>query len=199
MMQRDFSTTVPSLARSIATGAIGFGLVSLCVFATVAYAERWMYQNLGLWGAYLTWTVLFIVLSGAVFGSLVVGRWRLPKFYLLFGLAFFAYAVAWVIAYFVLRNTAGELVGALAGSVLMALVFAGGFGSLGSALKLSAVLFVSNCLGYFLGSALNEAFGSQTAMLLWGAAYGLFFGAGIGAALQLVQQETSRSWARERS
>ncbi|HEX7334270.1 MAG TPA: hypothetical protein VF290_22380 [Pyrinomonadaceae bacterium] len=189
MMQRDFSTTVPSLGRSIATGAIGFGLVSLCVFATVAYAERWMYQNLGLWGAYLAWTVLFIVLSGAVFGSLVVGRWRLPKFYLLFGLAFFAYAVAWIIAYFVLRNTAGELVGALAGSVLMALVFAGGFGSLGSTLKLSAVLFVSNCLGYFSGSALNEAFGGQTGMLLWGVAYGLFFGAGIGAALHLVQRE----------
>ena len=192
MMQRDFSTTVPSFARSIATGAIGFTLVSLCVFATVAYAERWMYQNLGLWGAYLSWTVLFILLSGAVFGSLVVGRWRLPKFYLLFGLAFFAYAVAWIVAYFVLRNTAGELVGALAGSILMALVFAGGFGSLGSTLKLSAVLFVSNCLGYFLGSALNETLGGQIGMLSWGAAYGLFFGAGMGAALQLVQQETSK-------
>ena len=109
MMHRDVSTTIPSLARSIVTGAIGFCLVSLAVFATVAFAERWMYQNLGLWGAYLTWTVLFIVLSGAVFGSLVVGRWRLPKFYLLFGLAFFAYAAAWIIAYFILRNTAGEL------------------------------------------------------------------------------------------
>ena len=183
-------TKLSSLTRSIATGAIGFGLVSLCVFATVAFAERWMYQNLGLWGAYLTWTVLFLVLSGAVFGSLVVIRWRLPKFYLLFGLAFFAYAVAWIIAYFVLRNTAGELLGALAGSVLMALVFAAGFGSLRSMVKLSAVLFVSNSLGYFLGSALNEAFGGQIGMLLWGVAYGVFFGAGIGAALQLVQQET---------
>jgi hypothetical protein len=26
-------------------------------------------------------------------------------------------------------------------------------------------------------------------MLLWGVAYGLFFGAGIGAALQMVQQQ----------
>ena len=182
------STTIPSLTRSIVTGAVGFGLVSLVVFATVAYAERWMYQNLGLSGAYLTWTVLFIVLSGAVFGSLVVGRWRLPKFYLLFGLAFLAYAVAWIIAYFVLRNAAGELIGALAGSVLMAIVFAVGFGSVRSIVKLSAVLFVSNCLGYFLGSALNDSFGSQTGMLLWGVAYGLFFGAGIGATLHLVQQ-----------
>ena len=186
------SIAVPSLTKSIATGAIGFGMVSLAVFATVAFAERWMYQNLGLWGAYVTWTVLFIVLSGAVFGSLVVGRWRLPKFYVLFGLAFFAYAVAWIIAYFVLRNTAGELVGSLAGSVLMAVVFATGFGSLRSTLKLSAVLFVSNCLGYFTGSALNESFGGQTGMLMWGVAYGLFFGAGIGAALHLVQQGSRR-------
>ena len=185
-------TKLLGLTRSIATGAIGFGLVSLCVFATVAFAERWMYQNLGLWGAYLTWTVLFIVLSGAVFGSLVVIRWRLPRFYLLFGLAFFAYAAAWIIAYFVLRNAAGELIGSLAGSVLMAIVFAAGFGSLRSTLKLSAVLFVSNSLGYFLGSALNEAFGGQIGMLFWGVAYGLFFGAGIGAALQLVQQQRLR-------
>ena len=57
------STTIPSLSKSIATGAIGFGLVSLFVFATVAYGERRMYQNLGMLGAYLTWTVTFIVLS----------------------------------------------------------------------------------------------------------------------------------------
>ena len=179
---------VPSLARSIATGAIGFGVVSLAVFATVAFGERWMYRTLGLLGAYIAWTVLFIVLSGAVFGSLVVGRWRLPKFFLLFGLAFFAYAAGWVLAYFTLRNSAGEWLGSLAGSVLMALVFAAGFGSLRSTVKLSAALLVSHSLGYFLGSALNNFFGGPVGMLLWGVAYGLCFGAGIGAALQLVQQ-----------
>ena len=189
MDQQNISPATPSLARSIATGAIGFGLVSVCVFATVAFAERWMYQTLGLLGAYLAWTVLFILLSGAVFGSLVVVRWRLPKFYFLFGLAFFAYAVGWVIAYFTLRNTAGEWLGSLAGSVLMAIVFAAGFGRLGSTLKLSAVLFVSNSLGYFLGSALNNSIGGRPGMLLWGVAYGVFFGAGIGAALHFVQQQ----------
>ena len=179
---------VPSLARSIATGAIGFGLVSLRVFATVAFAERWMYQTLGLAGAYLAWTLLFILLSGAVFGSLVVVRWRLPRFYFLFGLAFFAYAAGWTIAYFTLRNGAGEWLGSLAGSVLMALVFAAGFGALPSTLKLSAVLFVSNSLGYFIGSALNNSVGGRPGMLLWGVADGLFFGAGIGAVLHRVQQ-----------
>ncbi|HEU4833418.1 MAG TPA: hypothetical protein VFS90_03345 [Pyrinomonadaceae bacterium] len=177
-----------SLAKSIATGAIGFGLVSLCVFATVAFAERWMFQNLGLFGSYITWIVLFILLSGVVFGSLVVvDRWRLPKFYLLWAVAFFAYAAAWMIAYFSLGRTLGELIGALAGSVLMALVIATGFRTFGSIVKLSAVLFVSNTLGYFLGVALFDSLSAPAGMLLFGVVYGLFFGAGIGAALQLAQ------------
>lgn len=191
MVERDqsLSTSVPSLARSIITGAIGFAVVSLGVFATVAFAERWMYRNLGPMGSYLAWTVMFILISGGAFGSLVVGRWRLPRFYLLFGLAFFAYASGWMIAYFNMRNPTGELAGALAGSILMAVVFAAGFRSLRSIPKLSALLFVSNSLGYFLGSALNNSFGGRLGMLLWGAAYGLFFGAGIGATLQLVQRQ----------
>jgi hypothetical protein len=180
---------VPSLPRSIATGAIGFALVSLCVFATVAFAERWMYRTFTMLGAYLVWTVLFILLGGAVLGSLVTGRWRLPKFYLLFGLAFFAYAVGWIIAYFVLRNTVGEVVGSIAGSILMALVFAAGFGALRSTVKLSGVLFVSNFLGYFLGAAILDSLRSSMGMLLFGVVYGLLFGAGIGAVLHMVQQE----------
>jgi hypothetical protein len=183
------SKPVPSLNSSIATGAIGFGVVSLSVFATVAFAERWMFQNLGLLGSYLAWIVLFILLSGAVFGSLVVVRWQLPKFYLLFGIAFFAYAAAWMIAYFKLGRTAGEAVGSLVGSILMALVFAAGFGAMKSILKLCAVLFVSNFFGYFAGAALFDSLSEPAGMLLFGVVYGLFFGAGIGAALHLVQRQ----------
>ena len=178
---------VPSLTRSLLTGALGFGAASLCVFATVAFAERWMYVNLGLYGAYLAWTVLFILLGGAVLGSLVTGRWRLPKFYPLFALAFFAYAVGWVAAYFRSPGAAGEWIGSLVGSLMMALVFAIAFGALPSLLKLFAVLFVANSAGYFLGSALNNYFGGREGMLLWGAAYGLFLGAGIGAVLWFAQ------------
>ena len=181
---------VPSFSRSIATGAIGFGLVSLGVFATVAFAERWMVRNLGLMGAYLAWTVLFIALAGAVFGSLVAGRWRLPRFYLLFGLAFFAYAAAWVVAYFSLGRATGEVVGSVAGSILMAIVFAAGFGALNSIAKLSAVLFGSNFVGYFLGSMLFFYLRPPTGMLLFGAVYGLIFGAGIGAALYFAQRQS---------
>ena len=177
----------PSLTRSLVTGALGFGAASLCVFATVAFAERWMYVNLGLYGAYLAWTVLFILLGGAVLGSLVAGRWRLPKFYLLFAGAFFAYAAGWVAAYFSSPGASGEWIGSLVGSLLMALVFALAFRALSSLPKLFAVLFVANSAGYFLGSALNNYFGGREGMLLWGAAYGLFLGAGIGAALWLAQ------------
>ena len=147
-------------------------------------------------GAYVAWTVLFILLGGAVLGSLVVGRWRLPKFYLLYGLAFFFYAVGWVLAYFVLRDGAGEWVGSLAGSFLMAFVFAAGFGVMRSMLKFAALLFVANSVGYFLGLALNASFGGSTGMLLWGAAYGLFLGAGIGAVLHFAQIQ---SWKPENS
>ena len=181
------SRAVPPLSRAVIIGGLGFGLASLCVFATVAYAERWLYINLGLWGAYLLWTVLFILLGGAALGSLVVGRWRLPKFYLLYGIAFFAYAVGWVAAYFILRNSAGEWLGSAAGSILMALVFAGGFRAMRSTAKLSVVLFIANSLGYFAGSALNDYVGGKSGMLLWGISYGLCLGAGIGAALHLAQ------------
>ena len=178
---------VPSFARSLVTGGIGFCLVSVCVFATVAFAERWMYMRLGLFGAYLAWTALFILLGGGVLGSLVVGRWRLPRFYLLFGAAFFAYAVGWVGAYFLLRGAAGEWVGSLAGSLLMGLVLAAGFGVAHSALKLSVIIFAANSVGYFLGSALNETVRGHVGMLLWGVMYGLWLGAGLGAALYFAQ------------
>src|SRR4030095_3429157 len=118
----------PSLTEALVKGGVGFAVVSLCVFATVAFAERWMYLHLGLGGAYVTWTALFILLGGAALGSIVVGRWGLPKFFLLFGLAFFAYAAGWVAAYFTLHGMLGEWVGSLAGSILMALVFAVSFG-----------------------------------------------------------------------
>lgn len=177
-----------SLIHFLLTGGLGFALVSLCVFATVAFAERWMYTHLGFFGAYLAWTALFILLGGGVLGSLVVGRWRLPKFYLLFGLAFFAYAAGWVGAYFLLRGPAGEWVGSLAESLLMGSVLAIGFGVTRSALMLSAVLFVANSAGYFLGSALNDSVGGRAGMLLWGAAYGLCLGAGLGSVIHLAQK-----------
>ena len=178
------------LSRAVLRGGIGFCLVSLAVFATVAFGERWMYRRLGELGAYIAWTLAFILLGGAVLGSLVVeGRWRLPKFYLLWGLAFFAYAAGWVCAYFMLRGAAGEWIGSLLGSLLMTVVFALGFSAARLIPKLSALLFIANSAGYFLGSTINDQLGGRPGMLLWGIIYGLFLGAGIGAVLGLLQNK----------
>jgi hypothetical protein len=191
------NSNVPSLGRSILLGAVCFAVVSLCVFATVAFGERWMYRNIGELGAYLVWTALFILLGGAAFGPILVGRWRLPRFYLLFGLAFFAYAIGWVAVFFAMPDERGEWLGSLVAAVLMALVFAAGFGVMRSVLKFSVVLFIAHCLGYFTGLMLNVYLGGgRSGMLLWGLMYGLGLGAGIGAVLHFAQ---TQRWTRENS
>ena len=144
-----------SLRKSLLIGGIGFSLVSLAVFATVAFAERWMYTHLGVAGAYIVWTILFMLLGGRVFSLLSVEPNRVLRFHALFGAAFFSCAVGWVGAYFIVRGAFGEWLGSFLGSALMALVIAAGFGVLRSAPGLSALLFVTNSAGYFLGSVLK--------------------------------------------
>jgi hypothetical protein len=181
-------SSIPSLGRSIMIGSIGFCLASLCVFATVAFAERWMYRNLGLSGAYVTWTVLFIFLGGALLSPLVIGPGRLWRFQLVFGMAFLLYAVGWVGSYFTLRGVAGEWAGSLIGSILMALVIALAFGVMNTFFSQAAALFIANSAGYFLGDMLNNSIRGETGMLLWGVIYGLCLGAGLGLSIYLAQK-----------
>jgi len=181
------SAPIPSLKQSLLTGSLGFTGASLIVFATVAFAERWMYRNLGLAGAYLTWTLLFIALGAALLSPLVIGPGRLRRFFWLFAAAFLLYAAGWVGAYFSLRGTVGEWVGSLAGSLLMALVIAAGFGALNAFPRLFAVLLLTNSVGYFLGAWLDSAIRGRAGMILWGVAYGLLLGAGIGWSLYIAQ------------
>jgi hypothetical protein len=185
------SNAAPSLMRSLVFGSVWFGLASLCVFATVAFAERWMYSRLSLTGAYLAWTTLFILLGGTALRPLTVGAKPAGRFYLIFALSFFVYAAGWIGAYFTLRGAVGEWAGSLAGSALMALVFAAGFGVLRFIARVFSVLFAANSVGYFAGSAINNAVGSKAGMLLWGGAYGLCLGAGLGAVLYLVQRDAA--------
>ncbi len=176
-----------TLNQSIGFGAVGFGLASFLVFATVAFGERWMYRNLGLTGAYVCWTLLFILAGGGVLSRLVIGPGRLARFYALFSVAFLAYAVGWVGAYFTMSNKTGEWLGSIAGSVLMGLILAWAFGALRFSLKVITVLFVANSIGYFLGDFLNNTLRGKAGMLAWGIAFGLGLGAGLGAALYFAQ------------
>ena len=170
----------PTLRRSLLTGALGFCLASLCVFATVAFAERWMYARLGLYGAYIAWTALFILLGGGALGTLAVGRWRLPRFYsaLRTGLLRVRRRLGRRLLHAPRR---GGRVGRFArrvrphGLCLRARVRRGALGT-----ELLGRAFRSEPIGYFLGSALNDAVGGRAGMLLWGAAYGLAWAPGSG-------------------
>ena len=177
--------------RAALRGALGFGLASLVVFGTVAFGERWMYQTLGLYGAYAAWTLLFIIPSGAALRSLVVEPVRRRTFPLLFAAAFFLYAVGWMAGYFILRKSWGEqpaeLVASLLGSALLALMLSAGLRAVRRFGLLFGILFAANTAGYFLGGALLFALGRPVGMLLWGAVYGVLLGAGLGAAIHAAQ------------
>jgi hypothetical protein len=185
--QNGAPSSIPSLGRSLLIGSFGFCFASLFVFATVAFAERWMYRNLGLSGAYGAWTVLFIFLGGASLSPLVIGLDRLWRFQIVFGMAFLLYAVGWVASYFTLRGIAGEWAGSLMGSVFMALVIASAFGVMKTFFAQTAALFITNSAGYFLGDLLNNSIHGKTGMLLWGVIYGLCLGAGLGLSIFLAQ------------
>lgn len=179
------------LLRAALQGSLGFGLASLAVFATVAFGEGWMYKQLGLWGAYLTWTVLFIGLGGGALLPLVSPQWRGGRFFGLFGLAFFLYSVAWVAAYFLAKGRLGEWLGSLAGSLVLGQVFVVGFKVRNAPLRFAAILFLANSVGYFAGSALNDAFARPLGMLLWGGVYGFCLGAGLGVILELAPRQAA--------
>jgi hypothetical protein len=187
---------VPTLGESLLFASLGFLGASLLVYGTVAFAERWMYNKLGLGLAYTVWAALFILAGGAALSRLVIGPGRLPRFYLLFTLAFFLYAAGWVAAYFTLRNGWGELLGSLIGTLLIAAIFAWGFGAWSRLLKIWLVLFASHTAGYFIGSFLNSTVGGKTGMMLWGVSYGWLFGLGLGYAIYAAQRETRNALAK---
>jgi len=187
--QSDAASTPLSLKRFILTGGIGFSVASLCVFASVAIAQGWLYHHLGVTAAYLVWIVLFIVLGGISLNSLVVEKHRRSRFYVTFAVAFLAYGISWMAAYFTFQNSIGEWLGSLAGSVCMTLIFAAWFGAMRSAPSLCALLFIANSIGYFVGSLLFYSFRHVVGLLVWGPFYGFCLGAGLGAVFYIAQSK----------
>ena len=182
-------TRFPSLKQSLLHGSLGFGLASTVVFAIVRCGAPWMHQYFGVLGPYLIATVLFVLLVGGILSRLVIGPRRLARFYMLFSVAFLSYAACWVVAYLTLSGLSGELLGSVAGTSLMAVVLAGAFGAKKALLRLIPALVLANLAGYFLGRLLfYGALGGNLGMILFGACYGLGFGAGLGYALFLIQE-----------
>jgi len=171
-------------------GALGFGVVSTLVFSTVAFAERWMYQNLTVPGAYVVWTVMFLVLAPMAFIGIVPSNHR-RIFPLWFNAAFLAYCALWCAGWFLSPNTLGEVVGCIAGSIALTGVLVWR-GYVGKSLPVAGVvLAICNLIGYFAGGYLNAKLGGPAGMLIWGLMFGAGTGAGIGAILRSDQKSSS--------
>lgn len=179
------------LRPAIAVGAFGFGVASLFVFASVAFAERWFYQTFGLYGAYVAWTLLFFLPPALALQRLVEHPARRRTFVPLFAVAFVLYAVGWTAGYMLLRHRIGEqpseVVASAAGSLLLALVLSAGLGVMRRFARNFLILLAANTLGYFVGGALYFALGRPWGMVLWGVAYGLALGSALGTVMRLSQ------------
>jgi len=160
-------------------GAARFGLVSLVVFATVAFAEAAMVRTLGLVGAYTVWTVLFLGGGGVLLAPLVPG-FRRTVFVGWFTVAFLAYALLWCAAWFASPNRLGEWLGAIAGVAAMAGVLRRGGICTRPVWAATAVLALGNASGYFAGDALHNAWGRPWGMVAWGVLFGMGTGGALG-------------------
>jgi hypothetical protein len=123
-----------------------------------------------------------------------------PNSFLRFGKAFLpafiAYSVAWFACWKALGWVKGEWLGSLAGSVVFVAVVGGSLGSLKPLPKAALAVFVGHSAGYFLGGPIHYAVKDPSlrtlGILAWGLLYGLGFGAGIGYAFYVLQEEPSR-------
>jgi hypothetical protein len=200
---------VPTLRESVLRGMIGFTLVSLGGFAPWVLAGRWFYRNMGEVGLYLVCATVFIGLSGPLLHRLIIGPGSLVRFYKIFGLSFFAYAVAWTIGWMLFGGFQGSLAGLLAGTTVMGAILACGCARCDAVLKIIPVLFVANGAGYFIGEwaynfiptlkegnalgiVLERSTRAALARAAWGLLYGLGFGAGIGFAFHAAQAEVRK-------
>src|SRR5262249_21767644 len=126
------------------------------------------------------------------------------RFYKVFCLVFSAYSLLWICGWMTLRGHLGSLVGLPAGTTAMGWLLVRAFDAKSETVKIVAVLFVLNSVGYFgggwveggvsaiksiplLSNVLTKPGRLLLAKLLWGVCYGVGFGAGLGLAFHLCQ------------
>jgi hypothetical protein len=139
------------LGASLRRGILGFTAVSVAGFAPWVFLGHWFHRHIGEAGLYTVCAFLFIGLSGLLLHRLIIGPGSLGRFYALFGIAFAGYSAAWILGRMTLRGHSGSLAGLLAGALVMGGVFARAFDARGAAWKVSAVIFILNAAGYFVG------------------------------------------------
>jgi hypothetical protein len=181
---------IPSPGATIVRGIVGFTVVSVAGFVPWAVLGRWLHQHVGEAGMYAVCALVFILLSGPMMHRLIMGPGSLSRFYKLFTVSFVAYSVAWIVGWMALRGHPGSVAGLLAGTAVMGWMLVSAFDARRETWKVIAALFALNAAGYFVGGVIEAALYREhrlLAMLLWGASYGMGFGAGLGVAFYLCQ------------
>lgn len=196
-----------TLARALATGGVGFTVVSLAGFGLWAFAGPWFYSHVGEAGLYAASTVVFLGLAGLLMHPLIEGVSKVIRFYKIFVPAFLLYAAVWCACWFAWRFGLGEWLGSLLGCAVFAVVLARSFHNWRPLPLMIIVLFLLHSAGYFAGSwTMNHLkpdfipalaqFSKQTirtlAKLSWGVCYGAGFGLGIGYAFYTSQKRVQR-------
>ncbi len=169
----------PALPFAVVCGALGLGVVS-----TLAYCI-WAFRLVpGAAGLYATTALVYLGLGGFALSRLVAVRGAGLRFTLCFATVFLVYAVVWCAFWFGLRGKyQADLWGAMAGLAAMAWLLQRAFGQTRGFFGAFAVLFLLHSAGYYAGGYLHTVVPGAAGKLLWGAAHGLGFGAGLGYVL----------------
>lgn len=196
------STSAPSFTTSLLRGTLGFTAVSIAGFLPWGvFGKAFHGQELRM---YLVCAVVFLMLSGVLMHRLIMGKGSLGRFYLLFGITFTLYAIAWIAGWMLVRGDLGSIVGLLSGTVVMGGLLCVAFEAKDQWWQVITALFVLNTLGYFLGGVIEVAllklpvctFAGITlskptqvmlAKMQWAVCYGSGLGAGLGIAFHCCQ------------
>lgn len=168
-------------------GVVGFGLASLAVFGSWAFLGKWFYGTLDELGAYLVWTVMYLGIGCESMKGLIPGAHSRFKFFKIFSISFAVYALLWIVVWMTFKNSTGEWLASIFGSLGMAMLICWAFKNLKEWHKVWIALAISNMTGYFIGSWLHAHIPMPMGAVAWGVAYGFFFGGGIGPAFWIAR------------